>query len=141
MGSPVFPIQTAVYTLLDADVDLSGAGTLGDLGVVGVFDEVPEDTLKPYVVIGEAYETPDNSHDRKGRRTVVTVHVWSDQQGFKEAVEIADRIVDLLDHPSLTVAGWSHIATRFDFMQTLRDPDLDIRHVPIRFAVTVEETV
>jgi hypothetical protein len=141
MGSPAFPIQTAVYTLLDADVDESGAGTLGALGVEGVFDEVTEGTNKPYVVVGEAYETPDNSHDRKGRRTVITIHVWSDQQGFKESVEIADRIVDLLDHTSLTITGWTHIATRFDFMQTLRDPDPDIRHVPIRFAVTAEETI
>ncbi|MEX1037861.1 MAG: DUF3168 domain-containing protein [Acidimicrobiia bacterium] len=141
MGSPAFPIQTAIYVLLDADLDESGAGTLDDLGVVGVFDEVPEGTNKPYVVVGEAYETPDNSHDRKGRRTVVTVHVWSDQQGFKESVEIADRIVDLLDHTPLTIAGWTHIATRFDFMQTLRDPDPDIRHVPIRFVVTAEETI
>jgi len=141
MGSPALPIQTAVFTLLDADVDLSGAGTLGAFGVVGVFDEVPEGTSRPYVVVGEAYETADNSHDRKGRRTVITVHVWSDQQGFKEAVEIADRIVDLLDHTPLTVTGWTHIATRFDFMQTLRDPDLDIRHVPIRFTATTEETI
>ena len=141
MGSPAFPIQTAVFSLLDADFVESGAGTLGALGVEGVFDEVPEGTNKPYVAVGEAYETPDNSHDRKGRRTVVTVHVWSDQQGFKESVEIADRIVDLLDHTSLTIAGWTHIATRFDFMQTLRDPDPDIRHVPIRFVVTAEETI
>lgn len=141
MGSPAFPIQTAVYTLLNADVGESAAGSLGDLGVDGVFDEVPEGTNKPYVVVGEAYETPDNSHDRKGRRTVITIHVWSDQQGFKEAVGIADRIVDLLDHTTLTIAGWTHIATRFDFMQTLRDPDVDIRHVPIRFVVTSEETV
>lgn len=134
MGSPTGPIQTAVYTRLNGDATLA---TL----VKGVFDEVPEGTLKPYVVVGEAYETADNSHDRKGRRTVITVHVWSDQQGFSQTNTISNRIVDLLDHTPLTVSGWTHVATRFEFKQSLRDPDPNVRHAPIRFVVTVEEAV
>jgi len=134
MGSPMGPIQTAIYALLNAD------GTLGAM-IEGVFDEVLEGTNKPYVVIGEAYETAENSHDRKGRRTVITIHVWSDHQGFSEVNTIGNRIIDLLDHTSLTVSGWTQIATRLDFSQTIRDPDPDIRHLPIRFEVTTEETI
>lgn len=130
--TPTLAIQTAVYALLSGDATLSGL-------VTGVFDEVPEGTAYPYVVVGEAFETPDNSHDRHGRRTTETIHVWSDHQGFSEAVEIADRVVELLDHQTLAVSGFHHVTTRFDFMQTLRDPDLDIRHVPVRFVVVTEE--
>ena len=134
MGSPTLPIQAAVYDLLTGDAPLGSM-------IAGVYEEVPETSRLPYVVVGEAYETPDNSHDRKGRRTVITLHAWSDQKGFSEAVGIADRVVDLLDHTVLDVGGWHHVATRYDFMQTLRDPDPTRRHVPVRFSVTTEEDV
>lgn len=133
--SPTLPIQTAVYTLLAADATLTT--TLG----AGVYDEVPETASYPYVVVGEAYETPDNAHDRYGRRTSITLHVWSDHDGFSQAATIGSRVVELLDHTPLTVSGWAHIVTRFEFSQTLRDPDPNLRHMPIRFVVVTEETV
>ncbi len=135
MGSPILAVQTAVYTVLSGDSTLTS--TLG----AGVYDEVPETAKLPYVVVGEAYETADNAHDRKARRTTITVHVWSEQEGFTEPVTIANRVVTLLDHTALAVSGWTHVVTRYDFMQTLRDPDPNLRHVPVRFVVETEETV
>jgi hypothetical protein len=129
MSNPTLPIQTAVYNLLS-----------GESGMADVYDEVPETARYPFVVIGESYSTPDNSHDRRAWRTVVTIHVWSEQQGFSEAVGIADAVDALLDHQDLNVSGFTHIATRFDFQQTLRDPDPNLRHVPIRYVVETEET-
>ena len=126
MANPTLPIQTAVYGVLDAGLS------------EGVYDEVPEDVVKPYVVIGESYSIPDNAHDRRRWRTVITLHVWSEQHGFAEAVGIADDIDALLDHTDLTVAGFHHVATRFEFMQTLRDPS-NLRHVPVRYEIETEE--
>lgn len=128
MAEPTQPIQAAIYTALT-----------GESGMADVYDEVPETADYPYIVIGEAFTTPDNSHDRKAWRTVVTLHVWSDQQGFSEANGIAADIDAVLDHTSLTVTGYTHIATRFDFSQTLRDPDPKLRHIPIRYVVETEE--
>ena len=133
MASPTLAIQTAVYDLLTGDATLTT--TLG----AGVYDEVPETAKLPYVVIGEAYETPDLTHNQKGRRTTITLHVWSEQDGFTEAADIADRVITLLDHTALAVSGWSHVVTRFDFSQMLRDPDPNLRHVPVRFVVVTEE--
>jgi hypothetical protein len=125
-------IQTAMYGVATAD------GTLMGL-VSGVFDEVPGGTNKPYVAIGEALETPDNSHDRFGRESVVTWHVWSDHQGFAEALGIANRLIEIFDHKTLTVANHTTVSVRFEFLQTLRDPDPEIRHVPVRFRVVTEQ--
>jgi hypothetical protein len=124
------PVQAAIYDVLVADEDLSDM-------VVGVFDgEAPEGTPRPYILIGDALEVPDNAHGVFGRQTVTTLHVWSDYRGWREANRIADAVIGLLDHRPLVVPGWRHVVTRFEFVQTLMDPDRpDLRHTPVRFRV------
>lgn len=133
------PIQAALFTRLNADTSESSAGSLGDLGVE-VFDHVTEGTPKPYVVIGEGYATPRNSHDRFGRRNIETIHIWSDHLGFSEANQIADRVIQLVDNQELTVANHTNVIAQLDFDQTIDDPDPDIRHVILRFVFVTEQT-
>lgn len=132
VASAVLAVQRAIFGTLTGDPELMAR-------VSGVFDEVPEDAEFPYVVIGEATSTPRNTLTGHGRETVVTLHVWSRYQGFTEALEIADRITGLLDHQPLEVPGHTHIATRFEFSETLRDSDPRIRHVPLQFRVVTEQ--
>lgn len=131
--SAMGPIQSAIYTALTGDVTLAAL-------VTGVYDWVPEGTAKPYVVIGETIATPRNAHDRFGRRNVATLHVWSGQQGMSEINTIMSRITAVLDHQTLTVTGHDAVMVHHEFEQTLNDPDPEIRHGVIRFAVTTEET-
>lgn len=132
--TPFGAVQEAIYGVL------SGDATLGAL-ITGVFDHVPEGTAYPYVVIGEALETPDDSHDRTGRHTVETLHIWSDHRGFSQLGAIAARVVALLDHQPLTVAGHHHVVTRYEFGQQLNDPDPHLRHTVLRFRVVTEQLV
>lgn len=122
-------VQAALYSVLNGDAQLAGK----------VWDEVPEGTAMPYVVIGESIEQPDNSQDRHGWQTVATLHIWSRSRGFREANTIASRVAGLLDHQPLTVAGRHHVATRYEFAQTLKDPEPGVRHVVLRFRVLTEE--
>lgn len=133
-ASPMDEIHAAVYEVLSGDATLAGM-------VSGVWDEVPEGTAYPYVTIGEDLEQPDNSHDRHGWQTVLTLHVWSKRRGSTEAKRIASRVIALLDHQPLTVDGYHHVVTRYEFSQTLRDPEQHVRHIPIRFRVVTEEQV
>jgi hypothetical protein len=130
----MLPVQQAIYTLL------TGNAALMDT-ISGVFDYPPEDDVYPYVTIGEAIETPDNSHDRFGRETVITLHVWSQYRGFAQALAIGAKITALLDHQPLTITGLDHIVTRHEFSQTLTDPEPpgDIRHVVLRYRVVTEQ--
>lgn len=130
--TPLGPVQTAVYATLTGDQPLMGL-------VSGVFDEVPEGTAYPYVTVGEALEQPDNWLGGFGRQTVVTLHVWVDARGFAAATQITSRLVSLLDHQPLAVAGHHHVSTRYEFSQTLRDPEPGIRHIPIRFRILTEQ--
>lgn len=127
------PLQSAIFSKLDGDATLSGL-------VTGVFDDVPEGTQYPYVVVGEAYGTPRNSHDRHGRRNIETLHIWSDYHGYSEVNSIADRVIKLLDHQALTVTGHDVVLAHYEFAQTVEDPDPDIRHLVLRFAFTTEQT-
>jgi hypothetical protein len=129
--STMGPIQTAIYQKLTGDATLTGL-------VEGVHDQVPEGQDLPYVQIGEAYATPRNSHSEFGRRTIISLHVWSDHKGFSEANQITSRLTELLDHQPLTVDGQHVVSVRQDFEQTLNDP-AGVRHVVIRFAVTTEQ--
>ncbi|MCM8550070.1 DUF3168 domain-containing protein [Streptomyces sp. STCH 565 A] len=132
-ASAILPVQDAVLAVLQGD------SALMDL-IEGVFDWVREKQPYPYVVIGEAIETPDNTHDSHGSQTVVTLHVWSKYRGYSQALRVASRLRALLEHRPLTVAGHKHVATYFVSQQTLTDPEPpgDIRHVPISFRVLTQ---
>ncbi|MFK4797787.1 DUF3168 domain-containing protein [Streptomyces sp. MPA0124] len=132
--APMLPAQTAVYARLTGDATLAGM-------VSGVYDYVPEDVAYPFVVIGEATEVPDNRHGGFGRETVITLHVWSRYQGYRQALRIGAQVTALLDHQPLTLPGLVWIATRFEFSQTLTDPEPpgDIRHLVLRYRVVTEQ--
>lgn len=131
--TPLGPVQAAIYQVLTGDATLMGM-------VTGVYDAVPEGAGYPYVVIGEAMEVPAGAHDRYGRETVETLHIWSDYRGFAQSQQIASRVVALLDHQPLTIDGHHHVATRYEFAQQLRDPaGPNIRHTVLRFRVLTEQ--
>ena len=132
--SPMLAVQQALYVKLTGDAALTAL-------ITGVYDFVPEDVAFPYLVIGEAIETPDNSHDRYGWQTVVTLHVWTRSRGHAKGLGIGKRITQLLDHQPLTVTGFDHVASRFEFSQPLTDPEPpgDIRHLILRYRVVTEQ--
>ncbi|PJN31306.1 hypothetical protein CG717_16190 [Streptomyces sp. CB02613] len=128
------PVQRALYAVLNGD------GALGDL-IAGIYDYLPEDVPYPFVQLGEATEVPSNAHDRFGRETVVTLHGWDQYRGYSRIQQVGARIVALLDHQPLTIEGLDHVVTRFEFSQTLTDPEPpgDIRHLVQRFRVVTEQ--
>lgn len=132
--APMLPVQSAVYARLKGDTTLMGL-------IRGVYDYVPEDAAYPFVVIGEAIETPDNRHGGYGRETVITLHAWSRYQGYAQVLRIGARVTALLDHQPLDMPGLSWIATRFEFSQTLTDPEPpgDIRHLVLRYRIVTEQ--
>ena len=128
---PLWPIQTAVHTLLTADSDLMAV-------ISGVYDHVPEGTGFPYVTIGTFTSTPQGAHDRFGARTTVTLHIWSTYHGRSEVSTVAAHLIRLLDHQTLTVAGHITVLTHLQQQVDVPDPDPDIRHRAVRFAVETE---
>ncbi|MER6603912.1 DUF3168 domain-containing protein [Streptomyces parvus] len=131
---PMLAIQKAIRDVLYADSTLTAM-------VSAVYDYLPPTATYPYVVLGEAMDTPANAHDRFGRNTVITLHVWSQYRGYAQALDITGRLVELLDHQPLDIVGLDHVVTRYEFSQTLTDPEPpgDIRHAVVRFRVVTEK--
>ncbi|GGZ28018.1 DUF3168 domain-containing protein [Streptomyces nitrosporeus] len=132
--SPLLPIQKAMYGALTGDSALMALAT-------GVYDYVPETAAYPYIVIGEATEIPRNSHDRFGWETVPTLHVWDQYRGYARVLRIGSRIGEVLDHQALTIPGYNLVEIRFEFSQTLTDPEPpgDIRHLVLRHRIVTEQ--
>lgn len=127
-SSALTPVQEALFTALTADTALMAV-------VTGVFDTVPEPTLYPYVVIGEAIESPDNQLGQFGSRLSVTLHTWSRYRGMAETNTILNHVVRILDHAAVAIPGRTLIAIRLEQIITLRDTDPDLRHGVVRFTV------
>ncbi len=122
-----FALQTAIFTLLSADNNLTS--TLG----ASVFDDVPEETAYPYVQIGEDTAIDYSTKDLNGSDVSVNLDVWSRYRGSLEVKNIMDRIHTLLHDSSLSVAGTNFINMRFEFSDIIRDPDGITRHGVMRF--------
>lgn len=104
MSTCLYEIQKGIYTKLTADATLVAA-------VTGIYDDPPENTDYPYVLIGDSDETRDDTFTKYGRRARATVEVWSDYHGAKESLDLVTRITDDLDGVALTLTGWTHIRT------------------------------
>ncbi|MEU9972349.1 DUF3168 domain-containing protein [Streptomyces sp. NPDC051014] len=127
-------VQRAFYARMTASPELMAL-------VTGVYDDVPEDATYPYIVLGEATETPDNAHARIGRATSSMLHIWSQYDGYAEALQILSVLAALFDHQPLDVPGLHHVSTNYEFSQTLTDPEPpgNIRHIPVRFRTRTEQ--
>lgn len=132
MSVAAWALQTAVYARLNGDATLMGL-------VSGVYDEVPAAVGMPYLTLGETVEIPDDAHDRQGLESTLTLHIWSRYRGFAEAVEVLAACDRLLDRAPLTVDGFTDVSVAHEWHQTMRDPDPDVRHLPVRYRVWLTE--
>lgn len=134
----LWAIQTSIYSLINADSELQGLCT-------GVFDHVPQDQAYPYIVIGDATEknfdvlgSGSNAH---ASDTTVTIHIYSQNAGYKEGLAIKRRLYELLhrNQSSLNPSGFTVSMCFFDFGATLRESDGITRHIVNRYRIIVEE--
>lgn len=109
-----------------------------------VYDNVPENQSKPWVTIGEVFGVPDNWHGGFGWDIMATIHAWTKSKGFKPTLDLANEFIPILDHQLDSLAmpsTWSVVSIRFVQLQTLRDPDPEIRHVPVQFRIVIHQEV
>lgn len=68
-----------------------------------VFEDVPADARLPYVVIGESTTTNNSTKTDEGAIISLTLHVFSEYQGYKELANLVNGIVNLLNATELFV--------------------------------------
>lgn len=132
MATAAWPLQVAIVGKLDGDEKLAAL-------VSGVYDEPPEKAQHPYITVGNITEVPDDAHDRQGLNATVTLHIWSRYRGFKEALEVLGHLDRVLDRQPIVVPGWTNVSIAREWHDTMRDPDPEIRHIPVRYRVWLEQ--
>lgn len=132
MGTATQQLQQALYTVLSTDATLLAL-------VPRIYDDVPEDTAFPYILLGDVSETPMDTFAKKGRIATATVSIFSMQKGFKESLTIANRIDELLNRNSFPLSTYSTVYTMYKMLSTQRLSDGLTRKVDIKYDVYAEE--
>src|SRR5438874_11107225 len=85
------------------------------IGGARVYDDVPQGTSKPYVAFGDIATRDWSTKDSRGEEHFVTLHVWSDERGKKQAYEVIAAIDRVLDGAALILEGHRliNLATTF----------------------------
>lgn len=119
-------IQTAVYNRLTSQLSEP------------VYDDVPQDPVFPYVVIGDDTSIPFDTDTELGEEATLTLHVWSRYDGRAEVKRIMSDIYDALHRHALAVTDTDTVDCMFEFSETMLDPDMETRHGVMRFRLLLE---
>lgn len=84
----LYDAQVAIYSRLQTDEGLKS---------IGVYDYIDDNKAFPYVVLGRVFSTPERTKTTEGERVEITLDIWSQYKGKKEAVEIMKLIESTLD--------------------------------------------
>lgn len=129
-GTSTGAVHAALYTRLNVSSVTS---------LAPVYDEAPEGTAYPYVLVGDVVEGPFNRMGGKvGKDLTLMIHVWTDKRGYNVLHALMDAIDDLLDNFSLVVTGYTTDLLNFENGQLLREGLL--RHAIMRYRLMVTET-
>ncbi len=131
--SAAWELQKAVYQVLIADGPLN---TL--LGAPNVFDDVPRDSVFPYVTFGQSLERDWSTATEDGNEHIVTMHVWSRENGRREVFEVMKAVRDALHDQALALTGYALINLRHEFSDARREPDGETYHGIVRYRATTE---
>ena len=124
-------LQKAIFTGLSGSVTgLSGAN-------ISVYDDVPENTSYPYVVIGEETASNNGTKTVDGLEHTLTIHAWSQYRGRREIKEIMQSVYENLHNTDISVSGASLVNIRQEFNTTLAENDGITRHGVMRFRAVV----
>lgn len=129
-------VQSAVYTALTSNSTLTSA-------VTGVYDYVAENTLFPYVVIGEFLSQTQDDKNIDGMSSYVTIHTFDQSHGKKKTHQLISYIHDTLHNQTISISGQSFIECRWDGLSTVMQENTDnnvLYHGVIRFRIYTRES-
>lgn len=118
---------------------------LTDALAVPAYDDVPDDADYPYVIIGEAVETPVLGLDFALMRVATVLHIFSAQLEMSELHDLIAQVAAAMGTELLlSSTGWQQIDYSPGRREVYRDYDnagTIIRHGEIELIHTLEATI
>ena len=130
-----FDLQTILYSTLNGDSTLDGI-----VGDNKIFDNVPQDTGYPYVVIGNINVANRGTKSLDGNEYSVDIDVWSQYRGKKEISDAMERIYELLHDATYSVSGADMVVSQVRNTITLVENDGITRHGVLSLSVIVYDS-
>ena len=126
-------VQGLVYNTLAANSALQALGA-------EVYDNVPQNTVYPYVAVGEDLHNEWDTDTSLGTDCIITVHTWSRYRGRTETKRIQGAIYDALHRKesSFTISGYNVVLCDFVNSQSFLDSDGLTRHGVQTFRIIIE---
>jgi len=126
-------LQKAIYARLSGDAALTVL-----VGPHGITDRRPDGPAAPLVVIAGIESTDHSTASEPGEAHIVTLEVWSDAAGHRQAQEIAAAVRGALDDAALALAG-HHLVLLFHRDTRLsRDGKSRFHRAQMRFRAVTE---
>jgi len=133
MSSSSWALQQSIFAVLAADATLVAL-----LGGPRVYDDVPQASAFPYLTFGHSLVRDWSTGSEDGSEHVVTLHVWSQEKGKKEAHEIMGAVRTALHDQALSLAGHRLVNLRHELSEARREPDGDTTHGIVRYRAVTE---
>lgn len=131
LKSSLWNLQLAIYDRLSTDIALNEK-------ITGVYDEVGEGILFPYVTLGETTVSPFETKLSYGENIVNVLHCWSQYPGKKQTYEILDLMLQAITKEPFTIEGFSLIRVNIEpNMQVITDIDGTTKHGILRLRFVI----
>lgn len=108
-------LRAAVRDKLAGDTAL-----VATLGGAHVYDEAPRNQSAPYIVFTQSEARDRSTMTEQGGEHLLTLEVWSEKSGAREALEIAGRIAAVLHDAQLAISGAVCVSARITSIDTQR---------------------
>lgn len=131
--SPAVALRKAMLSRLSGNAALVAA-----LGGAKFYDEAPRGAEPPYVLFVETQIRDWSASEAQGAEHLFVLAVISAQRGAREALDIAQRLVDLLDEAPLILQDHHLVDLRHIASETKREHNGRFARVNLRFRATTE---
>lgn len=117
---------------------LADAALVAKLGGPRVHDEAPRNQAAPYVVFTRSEARDWSTMTEEGAEHLLTLEVWSEKPGAREALEIAGRVADRLHEAPLSMAGAAYVHARIVSIEAQRQNANRFVRARLRLRVLIE---
>lgn len=100
---------------------LGHSALVARLGGARVYDEAPRGAPQPYITFAQSRSRDWSTMTERGQEHALTLDVWSDRTGAREALEIAARAAAALDDQALTLDGHALVNLQVREVETARE--------------------
>ena len=126
-------LRKAVRDLLVGDALL-----LAKLGGPHVYDEAPRNQEPPYIVFARSETRDWSTMTDDGAEHLLTLEVWSQKSGAREALETAGRVGELLHEGALPMSGALCVHAQIASIETLRQSKNRFTRARLRLRALIE---